>query len=272
MAKALDAEALAARAADVFAFDRFGNPPDFFERQFARQNEDVGKLRVEANRAGIRDAQLRREVHFDPALARGGDRRRIRRNHGRNPRFGRSVEHLFHERDFPFVDDGIEREIGFCAFVQTARNDFGEVVERDARSALRAHVEGAGAEIHRVGAARESGGDGVETAGGRHDFVALRSVSVGHGDTVPSAATDRLGKHRLGEKRSNKEARHFLWKRRSRQALRVFLSECAQRTNASRQKDRPEHEAAGGRFLFSALAGRSLLFDRSLSRSSRRAG
>ena len=117
MTEALDSEGLAARPPHVFALHGLGNVGDVVERQFAREHDDVRKLRVKAKGPEVRDAQLRREMHGKPERTGALDHGRVRRDDGGNARLGRSVEHAVHELEFLLIDDAVEREIGFGAGV-----------------------------------------------------------------------------------------------------------------------------------------------------------
>ncbi len=170
MGEHLDFNQFAARPADV-VFDDFAmDGRHLFKGQFARQHHRIGPLREKAHGFGVGDVALGRDVHLLPDAAGIENRRHIGGDDGIDPLAAGAVDDLVDGADFVFVDNRVDRQIGFDACIVGRADDACKVVEVEIGRRGRPHVQLPDAEIDRIGAGLNGRSERLVGAHRGHDF------------------------------------------------------------------------------------------------------
>ena len=164
MGEHLYADELPARATDALAADGFADFPDLRESELSGEDDDVGELRVEAQRLEIGYRKLCRDVDFEAYAAGVGDYRHVGGDDGIDSRFQSGVEKPPGLGNFPVEKRYIESEIRLDAIGLAYAADLREVLRREIGGGARAHIEVSDAEIDGVGPALDGGDEALEGA------------------------------------------------------------------------------------------------------------
>ena len=151
MAEHLDAHLPALRTADVFLGHLTVNLRHLTQIEFTGKHHDIGKLRIEFQRLGIADVELRGEVHLLAHRAAVGHHCHVAGDDRRDACLMGGIDDGTHGGDVVIIDDGVEREIGLDAVLLALRGNLLEVGDGEGVGGMGTHIELADAEIDGVG-------------------------------------------------------------------------------------------------------------------------
>ena len=194
------------------------DPRHLLERQLAGQHHRVGPLREELHGLGVGDVALRGDMHLLADAAGVEDGREVGGDDGVDPLGLGPVDDGVHVGQLVFVDDRVDRQIGFDACGMGRADDPRKVVEREVRGRTGAHVEPPHAEIDGVGSGVDSrrqcfvgphGGHDLYV-GTLHRFVVVE-LGPGPKRTAACAGPQRTGRFPHPESRggSGRPADYF---------------------------------------------------------------
>lgn len=115
MGEHLDFDQLALRAADVVLDDLAVDGGHLFERELAGQHHRVGPLGEEADRLGVRDVALGRDVDLDPHAPCVEDCGEVGGDDGVDPLGAGAVDDGVHVGHLILVDHRVDRQVGLHA-------------------------------------------------------------------------------------------------------------------------------------------------------------
>ena len=170
MAEHLELNGTAGRSTDALASHGFGDGLDLLEPQLPGQDDHVGELAVEAQALDVGDAQLRRDVHFEPEPARFGDGGHVGSDDGADAGVACSAQRLAHRRQVFVIECDVERQIAAEPVFPAQVADGLQVFRRKVVGRMGTHVEPADAEIDGIRPALDGGVQAFEIACGRHNF------------------------------------------------------------------------------------------------------
>ncbi len=170
MGEHLDFDQLAPRAADVVFLDFPMDARHLLQRQFAGQHHRVGPLREELHGFGIRYVALGRYVHLHADAAGIEYGGHVGGDDGVHALGLGAVDHFVDGGDFVFVDDRVDRQVGFQTCGMGRRDDPRQVVFREVGCRSSAHVQASDPEVDRVGAGLDRGRQRFVRPHRSHDF------------------------------------------------------------------------------------------------------
>lgn len=170
MGEHLDFDQLALRAADVVLDDLAVDGGHLFERELAGQHHRVGPLGEEADRLGVRDVALGRDVDLDPHAPCVEDCGEVGGDDGVDPLGAGAVDDGVHVGHLILVDHRVDRQVGLHAVLVGRFDDAPQVVEREVGCRGGAHVEFSHAEVDRIGPGVDGGHQRLVGADRGHDF------------------------------------------------------------------------------------------------------
>ena len=189
MREHLDAHRLSRRTADALFGDFTTDPPDLFQRKFARKDHDVGPLGVELYGFAVGYVALGGDVHLDPRTAGVEDCGDVGGDHGVDSGRTGPVDKFVHLSQFVLIDDGIDRKVtsdtGFAGDV----HDLLQIVKGKVRGRFRPHVQLSHTEVDGIGSRLYGGLQCLVTSGRGHQFNIVSFHSVTLSGTIPFAVS-----------------------------------------------------------------------------------
>ena len=158
----------------MLAHNRFVDFLDLLQPELPREDDDVGELRVEAERLHVGDAELGGDMDLQADLAGIQDAGHVGGDDGVHAGFLRQVQHAAGLVEFLAVQGDIQGEIGFEPIGAADAHHLREVLRLEIVGGVGAHVQVADAEIDRIGASFDGGGEAFEAPRRGHDFQFLR--------------------------------------------------------------------------------------------------
>ena len=128
MAKHFDANELTIGTLNLVFFDEISDFAYLLHVQLTRQNDHIGKGRVEAQSFFVGNIELGGEMHLLIDGAAIAKHSHVCSNHGRDVRLFRCIANFAHESQVFAVDDGVHREIALHTLLFTLRSDVVQVL------------------------------------------------------------------------------------------------------------------------------------------------
>ena len=158
MAKHFDANQFSIGTLNLVFLDEICDFAHLLHVQLTRQNDHIGKGRVEAQSLFVGNIELGGEMHLLIDGAAIAQHRHVGCNHGRDVRLFRSIANFAHESKVFAVDDGVHRKIALHTLLFTLRSDVVQVLNGELACGVRTHVERFDAKIDGVGTSFEGSG------------------------------------------------------------------------------------------------------------------
>ena len=175
----LDTHGTARRPRNAARLDLARDMPYLRQAQLPRQNHDIGPLRVELHRLGVRDVALRRYVHLQPRTPRAHDGRDVRRDNGIDTHLRRTRNDRRELLHLAVIDDRIDREVCPHAVFVRRLHDARHVVKAEIGRRPRPHVQRPHTEIYGIGTRVDGRLQRLVTPRGGHDLN-VRSLYLQH--------------------------------------------------------------------------------------------
>ena len=147
MTEHLDADELSAATADMLLLDVAIDRGYLIHIQFARQDYDVRKLRIELQGFGVRDIQLRGEVYFLTDAVGVLHDRDIAGDDGIYAYGVGFIHYLTHERQVFGIHNGIDRQVSLNPCFATGSYDGSHIIGREVHRRTGTHVQVLNTEI-----------------------------------------------------------------------------------------------------------------------------